>query len=337
MRGCKTRCNFARQVTKRWRFPSKHDRIQLAPNSEREMAQNSNSKKGTWILGLGPWFLFRHIFPARPHCRCKQPAMQRSWNEKNRVCESGSLFKKVKRCTAPCGPTSWFVPGFLCSVSLSTPPNFSTSSKSEETHKGIGLAAFEIKRIVHWLLKTLIPTGLLRSHTFPSSGFVTRTSLWPGRCGQKLTRKLDKQGAAGFHLFSGILYIICIYIERERSVCVTGSQRDCTKELPAIGYIYIYVCLYIHGCIYCDENPTPLQHSWVGMTSTLQKKNPNWKLEREPTAHPCPWVTYASMDGKIMKSMCWSSTTCFVHTTNKVCITTRGTSYKSYTIIYNHI
>ena len=325
MHGCKTRCNFARQVTKRWRFPSKHDRIQLAPNSERETAQNSNSKKGTWIIGLGPWFLFRHIFPARPHCRCKQPATQRSWNEKNRVCKSGSLFKKVKRCTAPGGPTSWFVPGFLCSVSLSTPPNFSTSSKSEETHKGIGLAAFEIKRIqVHWLLKTLIPTGLLRSHTFPSSGFVTRTSLWPGRW-QKLTRNLDKQGAAGFHLFSGILYIIYIYI------CVTGSQRDCTKELPASVYIYI------HGYIYCDENPTSLQHSWVGMTSTLQKKNPNWKLEREPTAHPCPWVTYASMDGKIMKSMCWSSTACFVHTTNKVCITTRGTAYKSYIIIYNHI
>ena len=278
MHGCKTRCNFARQVTKRWRFPSKHDRIQLAPNSERETAQNSNSKKGTWIIGLGPWFLFRHIFPARPHCRCKQPATQRSWNEKNRVCKSGSLFKKVKRCTAPGGPTSWFVPGFLCSVSLSTPPNFSTSSKSEETHKGIGLAAFEIKRIqVHWLLKTLIPTGLLRSHTFPSSGFVTRTSLWPGRW-QKLTRNLDKQGAAGFHLFSGILYIIYIYIYMCDWLAAWLHQRAPSK----------CVYIYIHGYIYCDENPTSLQHSWVGMTSTLQKKNPNWKLEREPTAHPLP-------------------------------------------------
>lgn len=237
MHGCKTRCNFARQVTKRWRFPSKHDRIQLAPNSERETAQNSNSKKGTWIIGLGPWFLFRHIFPARPHCRCKQPATQRSWNEKNRVCKSGSLFKKVKRCTAPGGPTSWFVPGFLCSVSLSTPPNFSTSSKSEETHKGIGLAAFEIKRIqVHWLLKTLIPTGLLRSHTFPSSGFVTRTSLWPGRW-QKLTRNLDKQGAAGFHLFSGILYIIYIYMCDWLAAWL--HQRAPSK------CIYIYTRIYL--------------------------------------------------------------------------------------------
>lgn len=242
MRGCKTRCNFARQVTKQWRFPSKHDRIQLAPNSERETAQNSNSKKGTWIIGLGPWFLCRHIFPARPHCRCKQPATQRSWNEKNRVCESGSLFKKVKRCTAPGGPTSWFVPGFLCSVSLSTPPNFSTSSKSEETHKGIGLAAFEIKRIqVHWLLKTLIPTGLLRSHTFPSSGFVTRTSLWPGRCGQKLTRNLDKQGADGFYLFSGIVYYMCIYICVCDRLAAWLHQRAPSKCV----YIYIYVYIYM--------------------------------------------------------------------------------------------